>query len=367
MSTFKLPDLGEGLQEAEVVDWHVAVGDDVVADQPLVSVETDKAVVDIPAPQAGRVTKLHAKAGDILKVGAPLVEFEAGAKRDTGVIVGETPRSDTKLDEGAAHEAPGRTRVKATPAVRALARKLNVDLAAVDASGPDGTVTAADVERVAKSLAGMAPPEPVRGVRRTMAQKMAQSHAEVAPATVYDEADVNEWTAASDPTVRLIRALAAACKAEPALNAWYDSRENTRRLHPKVDLSIAVHTDSGLFVPVMRDVGNRSAEDLRRGIDAMKADVAKRAIPPEEMRGATITLSNFGVFGGGRFAQLVIIPPQVAIVGAGRAKPRAVVKDGAVVARRMLPLSLTFDHRVVNGGEAAGFLAAMIKDLEKPE
>jgi pyruvate dehydrogenase E2 component (dihydrolipoamide acetyltransferase) len=367
MSTFKLPDLGEGLSEAEIVNWHVSVGDDVVADQPLVSVETDKAVVDIPSPQSGRVTRIHGKAGDVLKVGAPLIEFEQGARRDTGVIVGETPRSDAKLDEGAAAEAPGRTRVKATPAVRALARKLNVDLAAVDASGPEGTVTAADVERVAKSLAGMAPPEPIRGVRRAMAQKMAQSHAEVAPATVYDEADVNEWAAGSDPTVRLIRAMAAACKSEPALNAWYDSQSNTRRLHPKLDLGIAVHTDSGLFVPVMRDVGNRSADDLRRGIEAMKADVAKRAIPPEEMRGATLTLSNFGVFGGGRFAQLVIIPPQVGIVGAGRAKPRAEVRDGKVVPRRMLPLSLTFDHRVVNGGEAAGFLAALIKDLEKPD
>jgi pyruvate dehydrogenase E2 component (dihydrolipoamide acetyltransferase) len=367
MTTFKLPDLGEGLQEAEIVDWHVEPGQDVVADQPLVSVETDKAVVEIPAPQSARVTKLYAKPGDVLKVGAPLVEFEQGARRDTGVIVGETPRGDAKLDEAAQAEAPGRARVKATPAVRALARKLNVDLAAVDASGPDGTVTAADVERVAKSLAGMAPPEPIRGVRRAMAQKMAQSHAEVAPASVYDEADVNDWKQGGDPTVRLIRAIAAACKAEPALNAWYDSQSNTRRLHPKVDLGIAVHTDSGLFVPVLRDVGNRSAEDLRRGLEAMKADVQKRAIPPEELRGATITLSNFGVFGAGRFAQLVIVTPQVAILGAGKIKPRAEVRDGQVVARRTLPLSLTFDHRVVNGGEAAGFLTALAKDLEKPE
>lgn len=251
--------------------------------------------------------------------------------------------------------------------MRALARKLNVDLGAVDATGAEGTITAADVERIAKSLADMAPPEPIRGVRRAMAQKMAQSNAEVAPASVYDEAIVDGWPKGVDVTSRLIRAMAAACTAEPALNAWYDSRAGTRRLHRKIDLGIAVHTEDGLFVPVMRDVGSRDTASLRKGLEALKTDVEKRAIPVDELRGATITLSNFGIFGAGRFAQLVIVPPQVAIVGAAKIKPRPIVIGGAVVPRRTLPLSLTFHHRVVNGGEAAGFFAALIKGLEKAE
>ncbi|MGE0743988.1 MAG: dihydrolipoamide acetyltransferase family protein [Rhodospirillales bacterium] len=366
MTTFKLPDLGEGLHEAEIVSWHVEPGAHVVADQPLVSVETDKAVVEIPAPAAGRVVKLHAAPGQVVKIGAPLVEFDTAAPVDSGGIVGELARESQRIDETTVGETAAPVRVKATPAVRALARKLGVDLAAVDASGPEGAITAADVERVAQSLSEMVPPEPLRGVRRVMAQKMAQSHAEVVPTTVVDEVDVDAWAGGADVTIRLIRAIAAACAAQPALNAWFDSREGSRRLHRKVDLGIAVHTDDGLFVPVMRDIGGRSEADLRRGVEAMKQAIAARQIPAEEMRGATITLSNFGLFGAGRFAALVVIPPQVAIIGAGRIAKRVVAVDDAPAVRRMMPISLTFDHRVVNGGEAAGFLAALAADLKMP-
>lgn len=365
MSTFKLPDLGEGLHEAEIVSWHVEPGAHVVADQPLVSVETDKAVVEIPAPHAGRVVRLHAQPGQVVKTGEPLVEFDSAAPVDAGGIVGELAREATRIDEAASVDTGAPVRVKATPAVRAMARKLGVDLATVDATGPDGAITAADVERVAQSLSAMAPPEPLRGVRRVMAQRMAQSHAEVVPTSISDEADVEDWGPDTDVTVRLIRAIAVACAAEPALNVWYDSREGSRRLHRQVDLGIAVHTDDGLFVPVMRDIGGRSADDLRLGLEAMKRDVAARQIPAEELRGATITLSNFGLFGAGRFAALVVMPPQVAIVGAGRITPRVVAHQGAPAVRRLMPISLTFDHRVVNGGEAARFLGALIADLQR--
>jgi len=205
----------------------------------------------------------------------------------------------------------------------------------------------------------------LRGVRRAMARKMAQSHAEVVPATVSDEADVGGWGPEEKPTLRLIRAVAAAVMAEPALNAWYDSAAGSRRLVGQLDLGLAVHNADGLFVPVLRDVARRDDGDLLEGLQAMKRDVDARTIPAEELRGATITLSNYGVFSAGRFAAMVVVPPQVAIVGAGRIQARAAVRDGEIVARRLLPLSITFDHRVVNGGEAAAFLAALIEDLER--
>ncbi|MDP6788020.1 MAG: dihydrolipoamide acetyltransferase family protein [Rhodospirillales bacterium] len=366
MKRFTLPDLGEGLQEAEIVDWHVAVGDQVTGEQPLVSVETDKAVVEVPSPHDGRVAKLHAKAGDIVAVGAPLVDFDHEGAADSGTVVGTMPKGEVRIDEAAEPARSGGAKVKATPAVRALARKLGVDLGAIDASGAKGQITADDVKRVAELLAGIEPPEPLRGVRRVMAQKMAQSHDEVAPATIHDEADVDAWPKGTDVTARLVRAVVAGCRAEPALNAWYDSAAASRRVLGKIDLGIAVDTEDGLFVPILRDVGGRGADDLRRGLQAMKKDVEARGVPPEEMRGATLTLSNFGTFGAGRFAALVVLPPQVAIIGAGRIAPQVAAIEGKPAVRRMLPLSLTFDHRVVSGGEAARFLAAVIGDLGRP-
>jgi pyruvate dehydrogenase E2 component (dihydrolipoamide acetyltransferase) len=220
------------------------------------------------------------------------------------------------------------------------------------------------VERAAKVLAEAGPLEPMRGVRRAMARHMAQAHAEVVPATVVDDADVDDWRAGEDVTVRLIQAIVAGCRAAPSLNAWYDSRAEGRRLHKKIDLGTAVDTPDGLFVPVMRDVGNRDAADLRRGLDHMKADILARSVPPEELRGATISLSNFGMLAG-RYAAPVVVPPQVAILSAGCIAPRVVAHHGQPAVRRILPLSLTFDHRAVTGGEAARFLAAVIADLER--
>jgi pyruvate dehydrogenase E2 component (dihydrolipoamide acetyltransferase) len=249
--------------------------------------------------------------------------------------------------------------------VRALARKLDVDLNLVHATGPDGTITRADVERAAKSLTDLGPAEPLRGMRRAMAQRMAAAHAEVVPANVTDEADIGDWGPAEDTTIRLVRAIAAACMAEPALNAWYFAAAGERRLIARVDVGIAVDTEGGLIVPVLRNVAERDARDLRSGLDRLRADAAARAIPPEELRGATITLSNFGMIGG-RFANLVVVPPQVAIVGAGRVSKRVMVHNDQPAVRRVLPLSLTFDHRVVTGGEAARFLVALKADLGRP-
>jgi pyruvate dehydrogenase E2 component (dihydrolipoamide acetyltransferase) len=361
MRQFLLPDLGEGLEEAEIVAWHVTEGDHVVADQPLVSVETDKAVVEVPSPQSGRIVRLFGAKGDLVKVGAPLVEFAVSPNEDTGTIVGELDRAAAK-SKPAAPAAGGA--LKVTPAVRALARKLDVDLEHVVGSGPDGTVTRADVERAAKGLLDAGPPEALRGMRRAMAQRMTAAHAEVVPASVTDEADIGAWSAGEDITIRLVRAIAAACKAEPSLNAWYDAAAGQRRLPSRVDIGMAVDTEGGLIVPVLRNVAERESADLRAGLDRMRADAEARSIPPDELKGATITLSNFGMIGG-RFANLIVVPPQVAIVGAGRIGERALVHRGELAVRKVLPLSLTFDHRVVTGGEAARFLVALRQDLER--
>lgn len=365
MRQFLLPDLGEGLEEAEIVTWHVNEGDHVVTDQPLVSVETDKAVVEVPSPQSGRIAHLFGAKGDLVKVGTPLVEFAGGTEQDTGTVVGQldTGEKQAATAETSAEPVPGRM-LQVLPAVRALAHKLDVDLNAVQATGPDGTITRADVERAVKSLTEAGPAEALRGMRRAMAQRMTAAHAGVVPATVTDDADINSWREGEDVTIRLVRATAAACKVEPSLNAWYNAQAGERRLVTRIDVGIAVDTEGGLIVPVVRNVAERDARDLRAGLDRLRADAAGRSIPPEELRGATITLSNFGMIGG-RHASLVVVPPQVAIVGAGRIAQRVVVHKGQPAVRRVLPLSLTFDHRVVTGGEAARFLVALKSDLER--
>jgi pyruvate dehydrogenase E2 component (dihydrolipoamide acetyltransferase) len=364
MKLFKLPDLGEGLQEAEIVEWRVAAGDRVVADQPLVAVETAKAIVDIPSPQAGRVAALFGKPGDVVHVGDPLVEFEeTGGAADAGTVVGEVKEGREVREEAPAVAHAG---ARATPAVRALAHRLGVDLALLSGSGPDGLVTAADVQRAARLLAELGPEEPLRGVRRAMARNMAKAGAEVVPVTVTDDVDISAWPENADVTVRLIRALVKGCAAEPSLNAWYDGHTLARRVFAKVDVGIAMDTEDGLFVPVLRDVAGKDAAELRRLLDAAKAAVRARTIPPEELRGPTITLTNFGTIAG-RHGTPVVLPPTVAILGAGRIGFQVVAVDGKPAVRRMLPLSLTFDHRAVTGGEASRFLAAVMRDLGEGE
>ena len=368
--TLKLPDLGEGLHEAEIVEWHVAEGDQVEADQPLVSVETDKAVVEVPSPYTGRVAKRFGKVGDIVDVGAPLVMFDdLGADEepmsDAGTVVGELPVSERRLEEAVVSDAGApKPIVKAAPAIRALASRLGVDLQTVEPSGPGGAITHADVEKAASDHGAAAEMQSLRGVRRAMAARMAMAHRGIVPATVSDDVDVEPWIDGGDVTVRIIRAIVAACSQEPDLNAWYDGERGGRRLHDAVHLGIAVDTADGLFVPVLRDVGRRSDADLREGLERMKADIRARTIPPDELRGGTITLSNFGMLAG-RYAVPVIVPPQVAILSTGRITPTAVAHKNKLAIRRIMPLSLTFDHRVVTGGEAARFLAAAMADLAK--
>jgi pyruvate dehydrogenase E2 component (dihydrolipoamide acetyltransferase) len=353
---FVLPDLGEGLPDAEIVAWHVAEGDHVVADQPLVSVETDKAVVEIPSPRAGRIARLLAVQHARLPIGAPLVAFTDGIEHDSGTVVGE-------LAEAApAPAVRPAVRPRAAPAVRALAASLGIDLASITGSGPQSEITRADVERAAGKSADM---EPLHGVRRSMALRMAEAGSQVVPATLTDEADVDAWPAHTPVPARLVAALVAACRAEPALNAAYDGKALARRLNAEIHVGIAVDTEDGLLVPVLRNAEQLDLAAIDLALQGLETAVKARQVAPDSLRGATISLSNFGSLGG-RFAALVVVPPQVAILGTGRIERRAVVRGDGIVARRILPMSLSFDHRAISGGEAARFLAAAKAALENP-
>jgi len=365
MSTFALPDLGEGLQEAEIITWHVAEGDHVVSDQPLVSVETEKALVEVPSPQSGRIARLLAKPGDHVRVGTAIVVFGEGEHSDKGTVVGELGKTVPARSQAPSSSRQLEIRPLVSPAIRALARERGVDTARVAGTGPAGALTRADIERAAGVRPMPESSEALRGMRRAMAVNMARAYAEVVPAMVWDEADIESWWSPhADISLRLIRSITIACAAEPALNARYDGRSMTRQVQSQVDLGIAVDTVDGLIVPVMRDVAKHNAAAIRLQLDSLKAAARSRTVTPSDLRGPTITLSNFGMLAG-RQAVLVVIPPQVAIVGAGRIVLNAIPADGAVVFHHVLALSVTFDHRVVTGGEAARFLKAMIGDLQR--
>lgn len=360
MSTFTLPDLGEGLQEAEIVSWQVAEGEHVVVDQPLLSVETEKAVVEIPSPQAGHIARLLAKVGDRVKVGAPLLDFEEGRHAETGTVVGEL--AERGAPSTAPTAIPAAQAVRAAPAVRARARELGIELAHVTPTGPGGTITLADVQtatagpRVEATVA-------LRGARRTMATNMARAWREVVHVTLQDDADVEAWSPTEDIACRLVRALIAGCKTEPVLNASFDAQSLALRENPNIDLGLAIDSPDGLFVPVLRDVEHAHPHEWRRQIDALKRGVKNRSLRPAELRGATITLSNFGTISG-RHATSIITPPQVAILGVGRITEQPVRSKDGFTFHRFLPLSLTFDHRAVTGGTAARFLHTVMADLE---
>jgi len=367
MSIFKLPDLGEGLPDAEIVEWHVKVGDTIALDQPLVSMETAKAVVEVPSPQAGTITKLYGGAGDIIKTGAPLVEFEGAAVQDTGTVVGKIESTGrVEVDDFiiGRQSTARQGAAKATPAVRALARELGVDLSQINGSGHQGLITADDVRAAGSSSNTVAEGyTPLRGVRRAMVATMTQSHQQIVPVTIYDDADIQHWTASDDITVRLIQAVCDAAKTEPALNAWYDGQSVARKLHNSVNLGLAMDTPDGLFVPVIHDAQEQSPAELRKIIDEYKKTVTDRSIAQDKLHGASITLSNFGKFAG-RYASPIIVPPMVAIIAVGRLRDELVPVNGEAQIHRKLPLSVSFDHRAVTGGEATRFLGAMIQSLE---
>ncbi|HLS84370.1 MAG TPA: dihydrolipoamide acetyltransferase family protein [Arenimonas sp.] len=448
---FLLPDLGEGLPDAEIVEWLVGVGDVVRLDEPLVSMETAKAVVEVPSPYSGKVLRLAGGPGDVIATGSWLVEIEidpslpqraeaqdtghshghkpaaapeppapaaaepapeapaAKASADAGTVVGAMQSSDAVRSE----QAVAIGGVKAMPAVRALAKKLKVDLARVTPTGAGGVATMADVKKAAAegtaplgasplpspaaargeglparaTVPATAPPsasgrgaggegsaraaaafdvdEPIRGVRRNMVRSMSQAHAEVVPTSLMDDADIAAWAPGEDIMARLIRAIVVASAAEPAMNAWLNASEGTLRRHARVDVGIAVDSPDGLFVANMRNAERLEPHQVRAALNHIRDGVKNRSLPPEELRDYTIMLSNFGVFAG-KYATPVVVPPCVAILGAGRLYHAVVPVLGGMETHRMMPISLTFDHRAATGGEAARFLRALLDDLQKP-
>lgn len=404
VKTFNLPDLGEGLPEAEIVSWLVAEGDLVKVDQPMLSVETAKAVVEVPAPYTGRIAKIHAPDGTILPTHAPLVDIDtsgagaappekkagdseagdadeapAAVREDSGTVVGKMMTSDDVLEDA---DVAGRGRrrqggrAKAAPAVRALAKELGVKLEDCRPTGRHDRIVADDVRAAAGGAAPVAArqvpkiklppgkPEPLRGPRRAMAQSMSASRDHVAQCTIFDDADIHYWSPGQDITARLLRAIAAGCDAEPALNGFFDGDNMSRQLESRVDIAIAVDTPDGLIVPVIRDVGQKSPQELRADLNAIKKATSERSVKPEDMRDFTITLSNFGMMAG-RYASPVVVPPTIAILGAGGLRHDVVPVMGGIETHRRIPLSLTFDHRCATGGEACRFLAAVITDLQR--
>jgi pyruvate dehydrogenase E2 component (dihydrolipoamide acetyltransferase) len=394
MTTFNLPDLGEGLPEAEIVSWHVAEGDSIKTDDLLVSVETAKAVVEVPSPYTGIVEKLYASAGDIVATGAPLVEFSDASAADaapepvaadTGeeaaTVVGNVPTGGELLQEtaiagGARRQKKGR--IKATPSVRTQAKRLGIDLAEVVATGKNGQITVADLESHAakgkvqarsrsprpKAIAGRS--DQLRGPRRAMAQSMSKFRDEVALCTLFDDADIHEWINKRNITVRILRAIVAGSVAEPGLNGFYDAETMIHETESRVDIAMAVDTEDGLIVPVIRNVEAMSLGDIRAAVDDLKQATRKRTVAPQDMVNYTFTLSNFGTMAG-RYATPLMVPPTVGILGTGKLRHDVVAVMGGIEVHRRIPLSLSFDHRCITGGEAARFLAAVIQDLEMPE
>jgi pyruvate dehydrogenase E2 component (dihydrolipoamide acetyltransferase) len=386
---FLLPDLGEGMAEAEIVRWEVAVGDHVARDQVLVVVQTDKAEVELPAPAAGTIAALGAEVGDVVAVGEPLLELVADGERarsappttQTASPEGAPRASTTQVREGA--PAP---RVQAAPPVRKLAKELGVDLAAIAGTGPAGRVTAADVNAAARG-ADRGPVEatvsdgerrvPLRGIPRAMARNMAEAWRAVPHISLFDEIDARPLLDAlsaarsltgSDTltlTAFFVRAAVLALEAQPVLNASLDEAADEIVYHDAVHVGIAVATDDGLVVPVVHDANTLEFRALGDEIVRVTAEARAGGLPPEALRGATFSVTNFGTEGG-RFATPIVRPPQVAILGVGAIRPQAIVDGDRVVAAPALPLSLSADHRVVDGHHATRFLDAVAHSLREP-
>lgn len=381
MSIFRLPDLGEGLPDATIREWYIKVGDTVTIDQPLVAMETAKALVDVPSPQNGVIAKLHGDVDDVLDTGSALITFEseeaadavsAPESGDSGTVVGVIDSSETLIAADsivqASHDGP---RVLATPAVRQLATQLGV---AIDSIKPAGScVSKEDVKAAAKRVTPKAstPTSTFSGdalalnsARRAMIQSMQASQAQVVPVTLTGEANIQGWVGKEDMSCRILKALCAACKAEPNLNAYFDADNATLYRQEHVNCGIAVDTPEALFVPVIHNADTLDASQQRDVINRYKEQAASKSIPAADLKGATIILSNIGTVAG-LHANPILIPPMVCIVATGRARDAVVPVNGEAQVCRLLPLSVTIDHRAITGGELSRFLKALISALEE--
>lgn len=438
-SHFILPDLGEGVHEAELIKWRVKPGERVDEHQTLAEMETDKALVEVPSPWAGVVKELRGKEGEIINVGSILVTYDIGAgaaasstkpepkrvesvtearpasteeREDAGTVVGNVSGELTISQRFARRQETSNGKSKAgkslaTPAVRRIAREMGIDINAVEGSGRGGRVTAGDIEAFAGSgggspAASRAPAAtsrqgddraarlsaikvdsqgvsqriPFRGVRRKIAQALDLSVRTAVHFTVVDEVDVTsldekrrEYAAVLGQKLSLLPFIIIACckalRKHPALNANVDDPNEEILLKADVNLGIAVDTDHGLMVPVIPSADRKSVVQLSEAVGTLAEQCRNRTVPRENLLGGTFTISNVGSYGG-MFATPIINYPEVAILAAGRAYEKVLTRDGAFYAGKVLPLSLSCDHRVVDGAEGARFLNTVRKLLEDP-
>jgi pyruvate dehydrogenase E2 component (dihydrolipoamide acetyltransferase) len=413
MPAFLLPDLGEGLTEAEIVAWHVQTGDTVTVDQPIVEVETAKAVVEVPVPFAGRVAALHGQPGDVVAVGAPLVTVDTAdrfaepgvvtppagpdqAGESGSVLVGYGTSSGRRRRHRATRSpvaSNGRVPV-ASPLIRQLARSAGLDLMTIRGSGRGGLITRADVDEAisARQAGPAAVPEPapavrpaagsaevtripIRGLRKSVADKLSRSRREIPEATVWVDADATEMLRlraalnadSAAPKISLLALLSRftilALHRYPELNARIEGDEIV--LSPRVHLGFAAQTDRGLMVPVVRDAQAHTLEQLSAAVAERTRRAREGKLDPADLVGGTFTVNNYGVFGVDGSAA-IINHPEVAILGIGRIIQRPWVVDGQVVPRHMTELTLAFDHRVCDGGTAGGFLRFIADCVESP-
>jgi pyruvate dehydrogenase E2 component (dihydrolipoamide acetyltransferase) len=361
---FKLPDLGEGLTEGEVARWLVAEGQDVAEDEPLVEIQTDKTTVEIPSPAAGVVSRILVPEGQVVPVGTVLVVIGADGAEPVS-------QASPKSVSGSEPQTPARSggAGRATPLVRRIAKELGVDLASLSGSGPGGRITEDDVRAAAGEQVAQSHKlpegrrEPLRGVRRVVAEHMARAHREVPAVTWVEECDFTHVDLKLlVPT--LLKACAVSLQEFPELNARFDG--DAIVYLERYDLGIAVQTEQGLVVPVVRDCAERSINELRADVERL-ADAARAGtLKPEELRGSTFTVTSAGKLAG-LFQTPIVNHPEVAILSVGRVAERPVVRDGRVTTAPVGYVSVTFDHRVVDGARAAEFGLAVIRRLEQPE
>lgn len=396
---FKFPDLGEGIAEGEVKRWLVKEGDTVAKDQSIAEVETDKAVVEIPSPAAGKVLKLYHKEGELVQVGQVLAVIGAeGEDRPTEKdvepeerppsvsVVGDLPTEEVVVSSSTVKRTD--RDVLATPAVRRSAREKNVDLTQVKPSGAQGQVLGTDLERKAAprtvpkfDIYGYVERIPMRGIRRTTAKRMLESQQKVAAVTSMEQADVTRLVEIREKlkvTMKekrgvnltyipfIITALVRALKAHPLLNSVIDDEREELVVKKYYNIGVAVAIDEGLMVPVIKAADQKSLWELAEEVASLAKSAQERKVDLADLKGGTFSITNYGVFGG-TYGTPIVNYPETAILGLGRIMDAPLVVDGKVQVRKVLPLSLTFDHRAYDGAVAAKFLKDLVNLLENPE
>ena len=387
---FVLPDLGEGITEGEIRKWIVREGEAVDEHQTVLEIETDKAIVEVPSPKKGTVLKIKKEEGDIAKVGETLMtialEGEAAEQKPWGEGKrAERPKSVSVVGVLPEEEEERKAEVLAPPAVRALARELGIRLETLKGSGPSGSITPEDVKRGAEKLVAaedrLGPVEriPIKGLRRTIARNLMIAQKTTVSVTSMDEADITElWDLREREKKALqakgihltffpffIKAVQHSLAEHPLLNASVDEAKEEIIVKKYYNIGVAVDTLEGLMVPVIRDAGKKTILELAAEIQELSRKARERKITLDEMKGSTFTITNYGHFGV-IFATPVINYPDVAILGTGKISDKPWVKDGQILIRKILPLSLTFDHRVTDGADASLFLSKIINYLEDP-